>query len=141
MRTIEHRTAHSGVVLLHVQSLLLFGLIITGRDGASRGNTFFFICHIQYSRHAQDHLFTGCHGLNVNLNLSDIVSRTPYFGSLAAVISEQRLRCQNERNSKREKEMRQGGIEPPAQLILLAKLYFTTKPLALAGSNRVITVG
>ena len=37
--------------------------------------------------------------------------------------------------------MRQGGIEPPAQLILLAKLYFTTKPLALAGSNRVITVG
>ena len=27
--------------------------------------------------------------------------------------------------------MRQGGIEPPAQLILMAKLYFTTKPLAL----------
>ena len=26
--------------------------------------------------------------------------------------------------------MRQGGIEPPAQLVLMAKLYFTTKPLA-----------
>ena len=31
------------------------------------------------------------------------------------------------------KSMRQGGIEPPAQLIstYMAKLYFTTKPLAL----------
>ena len=28
------------------------------------------------------------------------------------------------------KRLRQGGIEPPAQLILMAKLYFTTKPLA-----------
>ena len=37
--------------------------------------------------------------------------------------------------SLKEKELRQGGIEPPAQLILLAKLYFTTKPLALAGRH------
>ena len=31
------------------------------------------------------------------------------------------------------KQLRQGGIEPPAQLIStrMAKLYFTTKPLAL----------
>lgn len=31
------------------------------------------------------------------------------------------------------KRLRQGGIEPPAQLISkrMAKLYFTTKPLAL----------
>ena len=31
------------------------------------------------------------------------------------------------------KRLRQGGIEPPAQLIsmYMAKLYFTTKPLAL----------
>ena len=31
------------------------------------------------------------------------------------------------------KQLRQGGIEPPAQLISIhmAKLYFTTKPLAL----------
>ena len=32
--------------------------------------------------------------------------------------------------------MRQGGIEPPAQLIRMAKLYFTTKPLALVGKGK-----
>ena len=37
------------------------------------------------------------------------------------------------------KSMRQGGIEPPAQLIstYMAKLYFTTKPLARPLPNHV----
>ena len=37
------------------------------------------------------------------------------------------------------KRLRQGGIEPPAQLISkrMAKLYFTTKPLARTMVNHV----